>query len=149
MGLVADIHLDGAPGERPDVSPCIEDLPVPGPDANGLDEVDEFKDRKMSFYDERGAAPATQFSFFTSQLSLQPARQVEAVDGTRSSSPNVYAIVFREGVLSFNFGNSPHGGHVRNRIKEHRSHLALTSDWISYALMYVYFIVTSMSDSTG
>ncbi|KAE8137757.1 hypothetical protein BDV38DRAFT_246188 [Aspergillus pseudotamarii] len=214
MGVVADIHLDGAPGERPDVSPCIDDPTVSGPDGSGPDEVDEFKDRKMSFYDDRGAAPATQFSFFTSQLdsvihsstiqslrsfykpfetlldttehsglwwldvtcpsdddietlsqifdihplttedikmresrekielfgryyflSLQPARQVEAVDGTRSSSPNVYAIVFREGVLSFNFGNSPHGGHVRNRVKEHRSHLALTSDWISYALI--------------
>ncbi|KAE8352389.1 hypothetical protein BDV28DRAFT_3221 [Aspergillus coremiiformis] len=68
-------------------------------------------------------------------LSLQPPRQVEATDGTRSSSPNVYAIVFREGVLSVNFGNSPHGSHVRTRIKEHRSHLALTSDWICYALI--------------
>ncbi|KAF7594729.1 magnesium and cobalt transport protein CorA [Aspergillus hancockii] len=68
-------------------------------------------------------------------VSLQPPRQVEATDGTRYSSPNVYAIVFREGILTFNFGNSPHGSHVRNRIKEHRSHLALTSDWICYALI--------------
>lgn len=212
MGRVADIHLDDAPGERPDVSPSMNDPHVPSPELNGLG---EFKDRKMSLYDARGAIPPpTQFSFFTSLLdsvihsstiqslrsfykpfdtlldtreytglwwldvtapsdndietlseifdlhplttedikvresrekielfdryyflSLQPARQLEAADGTRSSSPNVYAIVFREGVLSFNFGNSPHGSHVRNRIKEHRSHLALTSDWICYALI--------------
>lgn len=70
-------------------------------------------------------------------LSLQPPQQIRQQEGIRTSSRNVYAIVFREGVLSFNLGNSPHSAHVRHRIKEHRSHLALTSDWICYALMYV------------
>ncbi|KAG2419100.1 hypothetical protein HFD88_002204 [Aspergillus terreus] len=68
-------------------------------------------------------------------LSLRPPQQIQMQDGVGTSSLNFYAIVFREGVLSFNLGNCPHPGNVRNRIKEHRSHLALTSDWICYALI--------------
>lgn len=70
-------------------------------------------------------------------ISLRPARQVETQEGARTSPVNVYAVVFREGVLSFSTGSNPHVGHVRSRIKEHQSHLYLTSDWICYALMYV------------
>lgn len=69
-------------------------------------------------------------------LSLRPPQQAEDVPGSRTSGCNVYAIIFREGVLSFTFGNNPHTSHVRSRIKDHQSHLFLTSDWISYALMY-------------
>jgi magnesium transporter len=69
-------------------------------------------------------------------LSLRPPQQAEDTPGSRTSGCNVYAIVFREGVLSFTFGSSPHTSHVRSRIKDHQSHLFLTSDWISYALMY-------------
>ncbi|KAL4952288.1 hypothetical protein BDW69DRAFT_167984 [Aspergillus filifer] len=68
-------------------------------------------------------------------LSLRPARQVETQEGVRTSAVNVYAVVFRDGVLSFSMGSNPHVGHVRNRIKEHQSHLYLTSDWICYALI--------------
>ncbi|KAF9890483.1 hypothetical protein FE257_005888 [Aspergillus nanangensis] len=68
-------------------------------------------------------------------LSLRPPQQIVMQDGARSSPLNVYAIVFREGVISFNLGSSPHPAHVRNRIKEHQSHLSLTSDWICYALI--------------
>ncbi|GFF41137.1 putative metal ion transporter C27B12.12c [Aspergillus udagawae] len=68
-------------------------------------------------------------------LSLRPPQQAEDVPGSRTSGCNVYAIVFREGVLSFTFGTSPHTSHVRSRIKDHQSHLFLTSDWISYALI--------------
>ncbi|KAF7161365.1 hypothetical protein CNMCM5623_006979 [Aspergillus felis] len=68
-------------------------------------------------------------------LSLRPPQQAEDTPGTRTSGCNVYAIVFREGVLSFTFGSSPHTSHVRSRIKDHQNHLFLTSDWISYALI--------------
>ncbi|KAH1549929.1 hypothetical protein KXV92_001994 [Aspergillus fumigatus] len=68
-------------------------------------------------------------------LSLRPPQQAEDVPGSRTSGCNVYAIIFREGVLSFTFGNNPHTSHVRSRIKDHQSHLFLTSDWISYALI--------------
>ncbi|KAH2307189.1 hypothetical protein KXV94_002076 [Aspergillus fumigatus] len=64
-------------------------------------------------------------------LSLRPPQQAEDVPGSRTSGCNVYAIIFREGVLSFTFGNNPHTSHVRSRIKDHQSHLFLTSDWIS------------------
>ncbi|KAL4998380.1 hypothetical protein BDV10DRAFT_167422 [Aspergillus recurvatus] len=68
-------------------------------------------------------------------LSLRPARRVESDEGVRTSPINVYAVVFRDGVLSFSMGSNPHVGHVRSRIKEHQSHLYLTSDWICYALI--------------
>ncbi|KAL4804150.1 hypothetical protein BDV18DRAFT_35983 [Aspergillus unguis] len=68
-------------------------------------------------------------------LSLRPARQVETQEGARTAAVNVYAVVFRNGVLSFSMGSNPHVGHVRSRIKEHQSHLYLTSDWICYALI--------------
>jgi magnesium transporter len=71
-------------------------------------------------------------------LSLRPPRQAETHDGVRTAPINVYAVVFRDGVLSFSLGSNPHAAHVRSRIKEHQSHLYLTSDWICYALMYVY-----------
>ncbi|KAL5337219.1 hypothetical protein BJX70DRAFT_389417 [Aspergillus crustosus] len=68
-------------------------------------------------------------------LSLRPPRQAETHDGVRTAPINVYAVVFRDGVLSFSLGSNPHAAHVRSRIKEHQSHLYLTSDWICYALI--------------
>ncbi|PLB34748.1 magnesium transporter CorA family protein [Aspergillus candidus] len=69
-------------------------------------------------------------------LSLRPPQvQMDTASGVRTSSLNVYALVFRGGVITFTFGDCPHPAHVRSRIKEHRSHLALTSDWICYALI--------------
>lgn len=48
---------------------------------------------------------------------------------------NLYAVVFREGVLSFTFCKNPHASNVLSRISGLRNQLALTSDWICYALM--------------
>ncbi|EAW09070.1 magnesium transporter CorA family protein [Aspergillus clavatus NRRL 1] len=67
-------------------------------------------------------------------VSLRPPQQAEETASPRTAC-NVYAIVFRQGVLSFTFRSRRHTDHVRGRIKDHRSHLALTSDWICYALI--------------
>lgn len=48
---------------------------------------------------------------------------------------NVYVIVFREGVLSFHFTPAPHSANVRRRIRQLRDYVALSSDWICYALI--------------
>ncbi|KAJ6157027.1 hypothetical protein N7497_005912 [Penicillium chrysogenum] len=56
--------------------------------------------------------------------------------GSRASSANIYGIVFREGIISFTYGNNQHAAHVWSRIKKQQSQLSLTSDWICYALMY-------------
>ena len=56
--------------------------------------------------------------------------------GSRASSANIYGIVFREGIISFTYGNNQHAAHVWGRIKKQQSQLPLTSDWICYALMY-------------
>ncbi|KAI9894434.1 MAG: Mg(2+) transporter [Vezdaea aestivalis] len=48
---------------------------------------------------------------------------------------NVYLVVFREGVLSFTFCQSPHGTNVRRRIGELRDYFSLSSDWICYAMI--------------
>lgn len=74
--------------------------------------------------------------YFVSLRSSHPYRK----DGARSGAPgssilNQYALVFRSGLLSVTFAPNPHAGNVRSRIMEHKSHLALTSDWICYALM--------------
>lgn len=48
---------------------------------------------------------------------------------------NMYAIVFREGVLTFHFSQSPHPANVRRRIRQLKDYLILSADWISYALI--------------
>lgn len=48
---------------------------------------------------------------------------------------NVYAVVFREGILTFTFCPSPHAGNVRRRMGKLRDYVALGSDWICYALI--------------
>ena len=48
---------------------------------------------------------------------------------------NMYAVVFREGVLSFHFSPSPHPANVRRRIRQLMDYLILSADWISYALI--------------
>lgn len=48
---------------------------------------------------------------------------------------NMYVIVFREGVLSFHFSQTPHPANVRRRIRQLMDYLILSSDWISYALI--------------
>ena len=48
---------------------------------------------------------------------------------------NVYIIVFREGVLSFHFAANNHSANVRRRIRQLRDYVALSADWICYALI--------------
>lgn len=48
---------------------------------------------------------------------------------------NMYVVVFREGILSFHFSQTPHPANVRRRIRQLMDYLILSSDWISYALI--------------
>lgn len=48
---------------------------------------------------------------------------------------NVYAVVFREGVLTFTFCPSPHAANVRKRMGRLRDYVSLGADWICYALI--------------
>jgi len=48
---------------------------------------------------------------------------------------NFYAVVFREGLLTFTFTDSPHTTNVRKRIGRLRDYINLSSDWICYALI--------------
>ncbi|ERF68152.1 hypothetical protein EPUS_08218 [Endocarpon pusillum Z07020] len=48
---------------------------------------------------------------------------------------NIYIVVFRNGVLSFHFSQTPHPANVRRRIRQLKDYLILSSDWISYAII--------------
>jgi magnesium transporter len=48
---------------------------------------------------------------------------------------NFYAVVVKEGLLTFTFTESPHTTNVRKRISRLRDYINLSSDWICYALM--------------
>lgn len=48
---------------------------------------------------------------------------------------NMYVVVFREGVISFHFSQTPHPANVRRRIRQLKDYLRLTADWISYAII--------------
>lgn len=48
---------------------------------------------------------------------------------------NVYMVVFREGILTFTYKSSPHAANVRKRIGKLRDYMALTADWICYAMI--------------
>ncbi|KAK3379597.1 hypothetical protein B0T24DRAFT_163766 [Lasiosphaeria ovina] len=48
---------------------------------------------------------------------------------------NIYVIVFREGTLSFSYASNMHASHVRKRITMLKDYVALSSDWICYALI--------------
>jgi magnesium transporter len=61
---------------------------------------------------------------------------VEEIEGGQEYQPfNIYVVVFREGTLSFSFSANPHAPHVRKRIIMLKDYVALSSDWICYALM--------------
>lgn len=62
---------------------------------------------------------------------------VEDEDGEELEPYNIYAIVFREGTLSFSFAPNAHASHVRQRITQLKDYVSLSADWICYALMYV------------
>lgn len=46
-----------------------------------------------------------------------------------------YAVVFKEGLLTFTFTESPHTLNVRKRISRLRDYINLNADWICYALI--------------
>jgi magnesium transporter len=48
---------------------------------------------------------------------------------------NVYAVVYREGLLTFSFCQNPHAANVRKRIGRLRDYVNLSADWICYALI--------------
>ncbi|KAL2201346.1 hypothetical protein P885DRAFT_26542 [Corynascus similis CBS 632.67] len=48
---------------------------------------------------------------------------------------NIYVVVFREGTLSFSYANNSHASQVRKRIAMLKDYVALSSDWICYALI--------------
>ncbi len=50
---------------------------------------------------------------------------------------NVYMVVFRHGILTFTYTQSPHAANVRKRIGKLRDYMLLGADWICYAMMYV------------
>lgn len=61
---------------------------------------------------------------------------VDDEEGYEEYEPfNIYAIVFREGTLSFSFAPNSHASNVRKRIALLKDFVALSSDWICYALM--------------
>lgn len=61
--------------------------------------------------------------------------QVEKTSEDYLDPVNVYAVVFREGLLTFTFCQNPHASNVRKRISRLRDYVSLSSDWICYALM--------------
>lgn len=61
---------------------------------------------------------------------------VEEVDDGQQYEPfNLYVVVFREGTLSFSFSPNPHAANVRKRITMLKDYVALSADWICYALI--------------
>ncbi|KAL0935685.1 Alr1p-like transporter protein [Colletotrichum truncatum] len=48
---------------------------------------------------------------------------------------NLYAVVFKEGIISFSFASNPHASRVRFRISQLKEQVSLSSDWICYALI--------------
>lgn len=60
---------------------------------------------------------------------------VQVEDGQEYEPHNIYVVVFREGTLSFSFSQNAHAAHVRKRIAMLKDYVALSSDWICYALI--------------
>lgn len=48
---------------------------------------------------------------------------------------NIYAVVFREGLLTFSFCQNNHAATVRKRIGRLRDYVNLSADWVCYALI--------------
>lgn len=59
----------------------------------------------------------------------------DIADGQGYQPFNIYVVVFREGTLSFSFSPNSHAANVRKRITTLKDYVALSSDWICYALM--------------
>ena len=48
---------------------------------------------------------------------------------------NMYVCVFRHGILTFHFSQTPHPANVRRRIRQLTDYLILSADWIGYAII--------------
>ncbi|KAI0890704.1 cora-domain-containing protein [Annulohypoxylon maeteangense] len=48
---------------------------------------------------------------------------------------NMYVVVFREGVISFHFSQTPHPANVRRRVRQLKDFMILSADWVSYAII--------------
>lgn len=61
--------------------------------------------------------------------------QTDATSEDYMEPVNVYMVVFREGIITITYTQSPHATNVRKRIGKLRDYMALTADWICYAMM--------------
>lgn len=138
------------------------DLVLPGEDIRGLfelpkDESDGVwwlninratKEEVLSICKAFGVHPLTIEDIITQEarekIELFPSyyfacfrsfNMVEEPDGIEYEPFNIYTLVFREGTLSFSFAPNSHASHVRRRITALKDYVALSSDWICYALM--------------
>ena len=48
---------------------------------------------------------------------------------------NFYAVVFRDGIITFHHSQTPHPANVRRRIRQLNDYMSPTADWISYAII--------------
>ncbi|EMR69850.1 hypothetical protein UCREL1_3119 [Eutypa lata UCREL1] len=60
---------------------------------------------------------------------------VQEENGVEYEPFNIYVVVFREGTLSFSFEPNSHASQVRKRIAMLKDYVALSSDWVCYALI--------------
>ncbi|OAA54438.1 Mg2+ transporter protein, CorA-like protein [Cordyceps fumosorosea ARSEF 2679] len=138
------------------------DLVLPGEDIRGLfelpkDESDGVwwlninratKEEVLSICKAFGVHPLTIEDIVTQEarekIELFPSyyfacfrsfNMVEEQDGIEYEPFNIYTLVFREGTLSFSFAPNSHASHVRRRITALKDYVALSSDWICYALI--------------
>ena len=68
-------------------------------------------------------------------VSFRSFYQVDKASEDYLEPVNVYAVVFREGIITFTFRPSPHAANVRKRMGRLRDYVALGADWICYALI--------------
>lgn len=140
----------------------LGDLVLPGEDIRGLFELPEdesdgvwwlninrtSKDEVLSICKAFGVHPLTIEDIITQEarekIELFPSyyfacfrsfNMVEEPDGIEYEPFNIYVLVFREGTLSFSFAPNSHASQVRKRITALKDYVALSSDWICYALM--------------
>lgn len=48
---------------------------------------------------------------------------------------SMYIVVFKDGVITFHFKQTPHTGNVRRRARLLKDYLTISSDWVGYALI--------------
>lgn len=140
----------------------LGDLVLPGEDIRGLFELPEpendgvwwlninrtSKDEVMTICKAFGVHPLTIEDIVTQEarekIELFPSyyfacfrsfNMVEEPDGIEYEPFNIYVLVFRQGTLSFSFAPNSHASEVRKRITALKDYVALSSDWICYALM--------------